>query len=160
MTKLKYVCLIVLLFFTLTASAQQDPSYDVYRTYHTATDLMNKGKYVAAAEQFRLVETSRLETTTQPKYESKLSLVKENAQYYEAFCALQLANDDAESLMVRFIKEHNENPLSKLAYFEVGKSYSKQEKYPEAIKWFDKVNAGDLSGSEFVEYKFRKGYAY
>ncbi|HWD87827.1 MAG TPA: tetratricopeptide repeat protein [Mucilaginibacter sp.] len=156
----KYIALFTPLLFSITASAQQDPSYRVYRTYQTATDLMNKGKYVAAAEQFRLVESSRLETTTQPKYESKLSLVKEDAQYYEAFCALQLGNDDAESLILKFTKDHPENPLTKLAFFEIGKLYFKEGKYQDALKWFDKVSAGELNGSENVEYKFRKGYAY
>jgi len=160
MNNYKYIALFTPIFFTLTASAQQDPSYDVYRTYHTATDLMDKGKYVAAAEQFRLVETSRLQTTTQPKYESQLSLVKENAQYYEAFCAMQLGNDDAESLILKFSKDHPENPLTKLAFFEIGKYYFKQQKYTDALKWFDKVSAGELSGNENVEYKFRKGYSY
>jgi len=160
MNNFKYTALLIPIFFTLTASAQQDPSYEVYRTYHTATDLMNKGKYVAAAEQFRLVGTSRLAATTQPKFESELSLVKEDAEYYEAFCALQLGNDDAESLILKFSKEHPENPLTKLAYFEIGKYYFKQQKYPEALKWFDKVSADELNGSENVEYKFRKGYAY
>src|SRR3569833_3511058 len=135
MNNYKYIALFTSLFFAFTASAQQDPSYDVYRTYHIATDLMNKGKYVAAAEQFRLVERPRLETSTQPKYESRLSLVKEDAQYYEAFCALQLGNDDAESLFQKFIKDHPENPLTKLAYFQIGKYYFKQEKYKESHDW-------------------------
>ncbi|MFI5159670.1 MAG: tetratricopeptide repeat protein [Sphingobacteriales bacterium] len=160
MTNFKFTALLIPIFFTLTASAQQDPSYDVYRTYHTATDLMDKGKYSAAAEQFRLVERSRLETTTQPKYESDLSLVKENAEYYVAFCALQLGNDDAESLILKFSKDHPENPLTKLAFFQIGKYYFKQQKYAEALKWFDKVTADELNGAENVEYKFRKGYAY
>ncbi len=160
MTKLKYISIFVPVFFALSASAQQDPSFQVYRTYHTATDLLNKGKYVAAAEQFRLVERSRLKTTTQPQFESELSLVKENAQYYEAVCSLELGNDDAESLFLKFIKDHPENPLAKVAYFQIGKYYFKQEKYTEALKWFDKVTAGELIGSQTVEYKFRKGYAY
>ncbi|OCX51431.1 hypothetical protein BEL04_15505 [Mucilaginibacter sp. PPCGB 2223] len=160
MAKTKYLVLLVLIFTITRLKAQQSAAFEIYRTYHAATDLMDKGEYTAAAEQFRLVEKSRLSTTNQPEFESQLSLLKENAQYYEAFCALQLNNDDAESLLVRFIKEHNENPLSKLAYFQVGRSYSKQEKYADALKWFDKVQASDLSGSEYVEYKFRKGYAY
>ncbi|HZX59354.1 MAG TPA: tetratricopeptide repeat protein, partial [Mucilaginibacter sp.] len=160
MTNFKYTALLIPIFFSLTASAQQDPSYEVYRTYHTAIDLMDKGKYVAAAEQFRLVGTSRLAATTQPKFESELSLVKEDAEYYEAFCALQLGNDDAESLILKFSKDHPENPLTKLAFFQIGKYYFKQQKYPDALKWFDKVSADELNGSENVEYKFRKGYAY
>ena len=160
MIKLKYTAILIPVFFTLTASAQQDPSFQIYRTYHTATDLLSKGKYVAAAEQFRVVERSRLQTSTQPKYESELSLVKENAQYYEAVCALELGNDDAESLFMKFIKDHPENPLAKVAYFQIGKFYFKQEKYADALMWFNKVSAGELIGDQETEYKFRKGYAY
>ena len=160
MIKFKYIVLIIPVFFALSANAQQDPSYRVYRTYHTALDLLNKGKYVAAAEQFRLVEQARLKTSTQPKFESELSLTKENAQYYEALCALELGNDDAESLFLKFIKDHPENPLTKMAFFQIGKSYFKQGKYTDALRWFDKVQPGDLSGPENTEYQFRKGYAY
>ncbi len=160
MAKHKYITLFVPIFFVLQSRAQQNPSFQIYRTYHIATDLLNKGKYVAAAEQFRQVEHSRLKTSTQPQFESELSLLKENAQYYEALCALELGNDDAESMFLRFIKEHPENPLTKLAYYQIGRSYSKQEKYTEALTWFNKVNASELNGSENIEYKFRKGYAY
>ncbi|CAN5296529.1 tetratricopeptide repeat protein [soil metagenome] len=160
MIKLKYIILFVPLLFVFTSQAQQNPSFQVYKTFHAATDLMDKGKYVAAAEQFRSIEKSRFKTTTQPQFESELSLLKENAQYYEALCALELGNDDAESMFGRFIKEHPENPLTKLAFYQIGRSYSKQEKYTDALRWFDKVKANDLNGRENTEYKFRKGYAY
>jgi TolA-binding protein len=160
MTKLKYIAFFIPIFFVLSSSAQQNPSFQVYRTWHTATELLDKGKYAAAAEQFRLVEQYKHKTTTQSQFESELSLTKENAQYYEALCALELGNDDAESMFLRFIKDHPENPLTKLAYFQVGRYYSKQEKYTDALVWFNKVSAGDLAGSENIEYKFRKGYAY
>jgi TolA-binding protein len=160
MIKLKYITFFVPILFVITARAQQNPAFDIYRTYHAAAELLDKGKYVAAAEQFRLVETSRVKTTTQPKFESEQSLLKENSMYYEALCALELGNDDAESMFLRFIKEHPENPLTKLAYFQIGRSYSRQEKYTDALRWFDKVQASELSGRQNIEYKFRKGYAY
>jgi TolA-binding protein len=162
MIKIRYIILLTLstLLFVVPVQAQQNPSFQIYRVYHTALDLLNRAKYAAAAEQFRQVESSRLKTSNQPQFESELSLVKENAQYYIALCALELGNDDAESLFLKFIKEHLENPLTKLSYFQIGKSYSKQAKYTEALHWFDQVNAVDLNGSENTEYKFRKGYAY
>ena len=160
MIKLKYISFLVPIFFVFSGFAQQNASFDVYRTYHAAVELLDKNKYVAAAEQFRLVEAYRVKTTTQPKFESELSVIKENAQYYEALCALELGNDDAESMFLRFIKEHPENPLTKIAYYQIGRSYSRQEKYTEALQWFDKVQAGELSGRQNIEYKFRKGYAY
>jgi TolA-binding protein len=159
MIKIKYI-LPVFSLFTISVYAQQNPSFNIYNTYHTGMELLDKEKYVAASEQFKQVESSRLKTSNQPKFESELSLVQENSQYYIALCALELGNDDAESLFLKFIKEHPENPLTKLAYFQIGKSYSKRSNYIETIKWFDKVNANDLSGRENTEYKFRKGYAY
>ncbi|MFD0792575.1 tetratricopeptide repeat protein [Mucilaginibacter litoreus] len=160
MNKLKYAALIAPVFLSLPALAQQNPSFHVNRTYQSANNLLAMGKYAAAAEQYRTVEQWRLKTTQQSKFESELSLLKENSQYYEAVCALELDNDDAESMFTRFIKEHPENPLAKAAYFQVGKSYFKQGKYDQALEWFNKVDAGDLTGSQNTEYKFRKGYAY
>ncbi len=160
MIKFKYAALSASLLLTLPAIAQQNPSFNFYRTYHTATELLDKQKFVAAAEQFRLIEERRLLPLHQSRFESDLTLLQENAQYYEALCALELNNDDAESMFLRFIKEHPENPLAKLAYYQIGKSYSKQGRYEDALRWFDKIKASDLYGRENTEYKFRKGYAY
>jgi TolA-binding protein len=161
MIKPKYIALLAPLCFAFTTTqAQQNPSFQVYKTYHTATELLDKGEYVAAAEQFRQVENYGYRTTNQSKFESELSLIKENSQYYEALCALELGNDDAESMFLHFIKDHPENPLTKLAYFQMGRSYFKRASYADALRWFDKVKASDLNGQENTEYKFRKGYAY
>ena len=160
MVKIKHILLFVPLFFITYTQAQQNPSFQVYRTYHTALELLDKEKYVSAAEQFRQVAESKHKTSNDARFETELSLLQENSQYYIALCALELENDDAESLFLKFIKEHPENPLTKLAYFEIGRTYSKREKYKEALDWFNKVSAADLNGRENTEYKFRKGYAY
>jgi TolA-binding protein len=160
MMKVKYVVFFLPAFTVSALYAQQNPAGQVYQIYHSATELLDKGKYTAAAEQFRLIEASQVKPSTQPDFETSVSLLKENSQYYEAFCALELGNDDAESLFLRFIKEHPENPLTKLAYFQIGSSYFKQAKYQDALRWFDKVEASELNGRENTEYKFRKGYAY
>lgn len=160
MIKPRYFALLAPLCFSLSVHAQQNPSFQIYRTYHAAQDLLNKGEYVAAAEQFRQVEKAGFKTSNEAQFESQLSLIKENSYYYEALCALELGNDDAESMFLRFIKEHPENPLTKLAYFQIGRSYFKRALYEDAIRWFDKVKAGDLNGKENTEYKFRKAYAY
>lgn len=160
MIKIKCLPLFISLFFICSVHAQQNPSFQIYRTYHTAMDLLEKEKYVAAAEQFRQIDESKFKTSNQSQFETDLSLLKENAQYYLALCALELGNDDAESLFLKFIKEHPENPLTKMAYFEIGRSYSKRGLYKETLLWFDRVSAVDLNGMANTEYKFRKGYAY
>jgi TolA-binding protein len=160
MIRIKYSILPILIFFALSLRAQQSPSFRAYHTYHAAGELLEKGMYVAASQQYRLVMDSKLKTTNQPQFESELSLIKENSQYYVALCALELGNDDAESLFLKFINEHPENPLAKLAIYQIGRSYSKKGMYKETLQWFDKITAGQLTGSENTEYKFRKGYAY
>ena len=161
MIKIKYSLLLSPLYFSLLIyTPSKTRRSNIYRTYHAAMDLLDKGEYVAAAGQYRLVMASKLKTSNQPQFETELSLLKENAQYYSALCALELSNDDAEGLLLKFIKEHPENPLTKLAYFQIGKSYSKQGKYKETLLWFNKITDNQLSGIENTEYKFRKGYAY
>jgi TolA-binding protein len=160
MIKIKYSILFSLLFVALNLHAQQNPSFQVYRTYQTAGDLLERSMFAAASAQYKLVMASRLKTSNQPQFESELSLLKENAQYYVALCALELGNDDAENMFLKFIREHPENPLSKLAIYQIGRTYSKQGKYKESLVWFDKITAGQLSGRDNTEYKFRKGYAY
>jgi len=152
---------IILLFLTVfTSIAQQTAYFNLNRNYNAAVELLDKGKYVAAAEQFRLVEKQRNKTSNQPVFESESSLLKEDAYYFEAVCALNLGNDDAESMFLRFIKEHPENPLAKVANFQIGKSYFQQEKYQDALTWFEKVQATELTEKENAEYKFDKGYSY
>lgn len=150
----------ILLLTAFYSSAQQTAYFTLNRNYNAGMELLDNAKYVAAAEQFRLVEKPRNKTNDQPVFESETSLLRENAYYYEAVCALNLGNDDAESMFRRFIKEHPENPLAKVAYFQIGKSYFKEEKYADALKWFDMVQASELTGSENAEYKFDKGYTY
>ena len=146
MMKNTYIAFLVSILFAANLHAQQNPSFQVYNTYNAATDLLDKGEYVAAAQQFKLVEESRVKAGTQTTFESELSLVKENAQYYEALCAMNLDNDDAQSMLLRFIKDHPENPLVKLAYYQIGRSYSRKEQFAEAIEWFNKITADDLNG--------------
>lgn len=160
MIKVTYVFTSLLFLTVYSSSAQQTAYFDLHRNYNAGMNLLDNAKYVAAAEQFRLVEKPRNKTSNQPVFESETSLLRENAYYYEAVCALNLGNDDAESMFRRFIKEHPENPLAKVAYFQIGKTYFRQEKYEEALKWFNQAQPGDLTGSENAEYKFDKGYTY
>ncbi|MES2808498.1 MAG: tetratricopeptide repeat protein [Bacteroidota bacterium] len=160
MIKLKYGLLILLFFISTSLFAQQNPSFQVYRNYHAGTDLLERNMFAAASAQYKLVADYKSKTSNQPQFESELSLLKENAQYYIALCALELGNDDAENMFLRFIREHPENPLAKLAIYQIGKVYSKQGKYKESLVWFDKITASQLGGRDNTEYKFRKGYAY
>jgi TolA-binding protein len=157
----KYLLIPLLLAGNLTTSyAQLSSLVNLNKNYQSGLELLENEKYVAAAQQFRLVEQVRQKPGMQQESNSELSLLKENAKFYAAVCALELANSDAEGLFQSFIKEYPLNPNTKLAYFHVGKSYFDQKNYQKALDWFEKTDPSTLSQKQRIEYQFKQGYAY
>ncbi|MDQ7947961.1 MAG: tetratricopeptide repeat protein [Pedobacter sp.] len=157
----KKALLIPFLFFGVNASiAQISPLETLNKNYQTGLELLQHEKYVAAAQHFKLVEQDRNKVSTQPQSNAELSLLKENAKFYAAVCALELGNEDAESLFLEFIRDYPLNPNTKLAYFHVGKSYFAQKNYTKALEWFEKTEPGSLSQKQRLEYQFKQGYSY
>src|SRR4028119_1236836 len=97
---------IICLFISLASLAQQTEWYRLNQAYKSGIELLGKGKYVAASEQFSKVEQSNTTPSTQPADNRQVSLLKENAQFYQAVCALKLGNQNAEGLFLKFIREY------------------------------------------------------
>lgn len=150
----------ILSFVSAPLFAQQTSWFEINQSYKSGLELLQKSKYAAAAEQFARVEGYRLTTTAQPKSNSDITLLQENAQYYQALCALELGNQDAEALFLKFIAEHPANGNTKMAYYQVGRSYFAKKNYPKAIEWFSKIDQNALSSKENAEFKFKLGYSY
>jgi len=140
--------------------AQISPLIKLNQNYSKGLELLQNEKYAAAAQQFRLVEQSRSKSSTQQESNAELSIIKENAKFYAAVCALELGNNDAETLFREFIREYPLNSNIVLAYFHVGKSYFGQKNYTKALAWFEKTDPSALSLKQRVEYQFKQGYAY
>jgi TolA-binding protein len=156
----KYLFIPLLLAGNLSASAQVSALVNLNKNYETGLELLNNEKYVAAAQQFKLVENVRQRPYAQQESNAELSLLKENAKFYAAVCALELGNSDAEGLFQTFIKDYPLNPNTKLAYFHVGKSYFEQKNYQKALEWFEKTDPSTLSQKQRLEYQFKQGYSY
>ncbi|MGV3705978.1 MAG: tetratricopeptide repeat protein [Arcticibacter sp.] len=157
----KYILATSFVCFFHLAEAQQSEWFTINQAYKSGLELFEKKKYVAASEQFSRVEQSGLSPSSQPLPENEqISLLKENAQFYQAVCALELGNDNAESLFLHFIKENPASANTKSAYFQIGKSYFDRKNYEKAVEWFSKTEAGNLAGREADEYRFKLGYAY
>src|SRR5690606_40010335 len=72
--------------FSLVASvavAQQSAWQEVNQAYKTGMELYEKGKYAAAAKQFDQVEAIRIKSTLQEDEHVELTLLKENARFYQ-----------------------------------------------------------------------------
>jgi TolA-binding protein len=119
--------------------------------FKTAIELFQKEKYGAAQKSFNRVIATHKDVN---------SLVRTDAEYYSAICALELFNRDGEYYLKQFIVNHPESPKVKNAYFYLGKYNYIKKKYKEANEWFDKVDVYELSTEELAEFYFKRGYSY
>lgn len=143
-----------------TAMGQQSAWQTINTHYNKGMELYERGKYVAASEQFDKVESSRIRSVTQEDENVNVSLLKEKARFYQAVCALEVGNEDAENRFFKFIKDYPTSSFTKAAYYQVGRTYFANKNYDKAIEWFNKLEPSDLSGSESAEYRFKLGYSY
>jgi len=144
--------LILAVVFSLSLNAQKTTIYTHQNVdYNSALELFDKEKYSAAQDKFSMVYKSTMD---------KKSEVAINAKYYMALCGLNLFNTDAENLFVEFINDYSDSPKIKQAYFYLGSYHFRGKKYEEALVWFNKIDALDLSKEELAEYRFKVGYSY
>ncbi|TRX51415.1 tetratricopeptide repeat protein [Fulvivirga sp. M361] len=144
--------LFVVLFFVSFHFAQaQNTLYftDNESLYRKGLELLDKSNYAAARQLFE-------------RYNS-LSGTKVNqleAEYYSAFCALNLYHKDGEKMIDRFIRSNETHPKALLAYYDLGKHYFKQKNYKKAIRYLSKVNLTLVSKEESQDTRYKLGYSY
>ncbi|HXB40816.1 MAG TPA: tetratricopeptide repeat protein, partial [Bacteroidia bacterium] len=148
----KFFPVLFLLFLCEFSFAQKTTIYtDADREYKTGTELFDKKKYGAALKSFQNI----IETNKNPK-----SLIRIDAEFYAAACAIELVNKDGEWRMKKFIDLNPESNKVKWGYFYLGKSNFRKKKYPETIEYLEKVDVLDLDKDDACEFRFKRGYSY
>ncbi len=117
--------------------------------YRKGLELLNQGKYLGAGKYFE----AYLESGKDP---IKLA----DAEYFVAFCALQLKNQDGEALIEDFISTHPNHSKSSLAYYELGSLKYSEKNYMQAVKYFEKLYFPGLSKELQYDGKFKLAYSY
>ena len=151
---------LILAFLTIPALAQNSAWFNLNQDYKSGIELLEKGKYAAASNQFNRVLKNNQKSNAKAEINVEVSLLKENARYYIALCALELGNSDAEFLFQSFISANPANNFTKLAFYQVGRSYFAQKNYSKAIEWFKKLEGSGLSGKESYEYRYKLAYSH
>ncbi|MCF8331919.1 MAG: tetratricopeptide repeat protein [Bacteroidales bacterium] len=143
---------VLLLFFGISAMAQKTAAFQSPDAlYKSAYELFQKQKYGVAQEQF---------TEVTEMIDAPSSLLRSNAEYYAALCALELFNEDAEEKLTRFIEDHPEHSKVRTAHFQLGKYQYRKNRYRHAIRSFQLVDVYDLNSEERDEYNFKLAYSY
>lgn len=90
---------------------------------------------------------------------SNSKILKTDAIYYSAACAIELFNKDGEWQMKQFVQKHPESNKINNANFYLGKSNFRKKKYPETIEFFEKVDIYKLDKDQLAELYFKRGYS-
>ena len=83
--------------------AQQSAWQEIHTACKAGVELFERGKYTSAAKQLDRFEELQNASTLQLDEVKELSLMKENARYYQAICALELGETNAEAQFLKFI---------------------------------------------------------
>ncbi|MGJ8667691.1 MAG: tetratricopeptide repeat protein [Patiriisocius sp.] len=144
------IALSLFLVLSTTSFSQQTASFtNELVEFNQAIELYNNDQFLAAQSQFEKVK----QTTDSESVES-------DCAYYIANCAVRLNQQDADQLMTSFVSNYPTSVKRNSAYIDVANYYFENGKYSYARKWYDKVDASGLSGSERDRYNFNNGYAY
>ncbi len=111
-------------------------------------ELLDKEKYSAAREQFE----QYLETGTD-------AIKKADAEYYVAYCALNLNNADGTQLISTFVKKYPNHPKAAKAYYSLGVSAFDAADYDTANRYLKLANLATLSSTEKAETNFKIAYS-
>ncbi len=137
------------LFSTLSFSQQSAVYTNDFAAYQNALTLYNNKQYKAAQTLFSKLEKSATNES-----------VKADCTYYIANAAIRLNQQGAEQLMEDFVVNYPTSTKRNSAFREVGTYFYEVGKYPQAMKWFDKVEERNLSTAERETFYFQKGYTY
>lgn len=143
-------------FFVLlgTASLMGQKSLDRQQPeqiFEEAMSHFNAGRYGQARQLFG--ECHRSDG-------ARTGTLKSEAAYYEALSASHLDNSDAVFLLENFLEVYPESNRLSYARLRLGELAQDQEKFRNAIRWYDKVNANDLDRETRLRYAFKAGYAH
>ncbi|GAA4279250.1 tetratricopeptide repeat protein [Aquimarina mytili] len=131
-------------------SAQQSAIYtNELVQYNQALELYNNKQFLAAQNLFDKVRDAVNDEN-----------IDANCSYYIANCAVWLNQKDADQLLESFVVQYPTSIKRNAAYLDAATYYFDNGKYAYARKWYDKVDAANLSRKEKEKYNFNYGYAY
>ena len=149
------VCLLLLLSVINLNAQQSQKHFDPAQLYYEGLEFYKLKNFVKAKELFSEF-IDRKEVLHEKKYQTLLS----DAKFYKAISAFELAQPDAEKLLLDYIEKEDDSPTKKVAYYHLGRLLFDNKKYNEAIEYFKQVDLSTLSKAERDEYKFELGYSY
>ena len=118
------------------------------KDYQDALALFNNEQYQAAQTIFEKVKLATKDDETEA-----------NSAYYSANAAVRLNQLGADRLMEDFVENYPTSTKRNAAYSDVADYYFETGKYPNALKWYNKVDQSAMSRKEMDKFNFNYGYS-
>ena len=148
---MKSYSILLLLVFIVVASYSQNllSQQPVERKFSEGMSLLDYKQYGAARQVF-----SELVSIT-PSQDARHA----DAEYYVAFCALNLYHGDAEKQIASFIENYPSHPKSITANYDLANFYYVDKNFKKASTFYAKVDFGGLNSEQQNTGRFRWGYS-
>jgi TolA-binding protein len=140
---------LILLSFTLRGQDQLSRT-KTEKLFKKGTELVNHANFGAAREVFS--EFLKEASTNDSR--------KADAEYYIAFCALNLSHSDGEKLIDDFISNNPSNPRSATAYYDLANFFYNEKDFTKALQYFKKVEFSGLSSEQQTQGHFKWAYSF
>ena len=150
MRKISWLFFIPIFIMTASISAQKSTIYTHdSKDFNRAVSLFKDAQYASAQLIFNKVKEA---ATTEE--------LKSDCAYYAANCAIRTNQSNADELMEQFVSDYPTSVKQNQAYIEVAHYHFNQGNFPQALKWFDKVDESSLSRNDQDKFNFQKGYSF
>lgn len=118
------------------------------RFFRFGLELLDKHKFSAAREQFERYLN-----------EGNDEIKKADAEYYVAYCALNLDNPDGTQLIADFVAKRPNHPKAAKAYYNLGVNAFDSRDWQTANKYLKLANTNVLNATERSETNFKIAYS-
>lgn len=146
---LKFITSLLFVFCLSLVQAQQSETYiSPIASYQQALSLYENEQYQAAQILFKKLQHQDIDNQLQV-----------NSQYYYALSAIKRNQAGSDELMETFVRENPTSTKRNNAFISVADYYFRSGNYNKAGKWYKRVEKGNLSRDELMDFYFKYAYA-
>lgn len=145
------IVVILCMLVSFQIGAQQTEKYtSKYALFYRGEDLFEKEQYASARYEFRSF-INQFDDKNDPFY------IK--AMYYEGISALEIFNNDAIDLLMKFNANYPESIYKTKVFYKIGRYFYQKKDFKEALVWFNQLKGFDVDPEDKGEFYFKLGYA-
>ncbi len=154
--KNRSIALVATVFSVFSLHAQQTRIFtDPQEKFKEAKEYYQKDQYSLAYPLFKELQQALRETdlVNDP-------IMVQEINYYTTVMSLKQNEDRAEAKAINYIELEKNNPRVQQMNFHLGEFYYREQKFADAVKYYEEAGIANLSNREIADMKFHQGYSY